>query len=139
MTLSEISAFLPGWLVTPLDDGSIEARDPNYRNNGLAVHGSAALAENGYPEVVLRAFALTAALDLARCVVHNKPFPENHPGLTGLAAPRTASPPKTRAARDRAVSLGYSGDTCTNCFSLNMKRAGSCMVCESCGQTTGCS
>lgn len=33
----------------------------------------------------------------------------------------------------------YSGDTCTFCGSLNMRRAGSCSVCENCGETGGCS
>jgi hypothetical protein len=45
------------------------------------------------------------------------------------------------AARDRRTARlsGYTGDTCTNCFSLQMKRNGSCLVCEACGATTGCS
>jgi hypothetical protein len=39
----------------------------------------------------------------------------------------------------RAKSMGYTGEQCANCFSIRVKRNGSCMVCEDCGQTTGCS
>ncbi|MBI2793905.1 MAG: vitamin B12-dependent ribonucleotide reductase [Ignavibacteria bacterium] len=35
--------------------------------------------------------------------------------------------------------LGYTGDQCPRCSSSRMRRNGSCMVCEDCGETTGCS
>ena len=38
-----------------------------------------------------------------------------------------------------AKAMGYTGETCTNCGSMKMKRNGSCMVCIDCGETTGCS
>ncbi|MBI3573053.1 MAG: vitamin B12-dependent ribonucleotide reductase, partial [Candidatus Kerfeldbacteria bacterium] len=38
-----------------------------------------------------------------------------------------------------AKAQGFTGDTCTNCGSMKMKRNGSCMVCIECGTTTGCS
>lgn len=34
---------------------------------------------------------------------------------------------------------GFTGDACTNCQSLKMRRNGACMVCDECGTTTGCS
>lgn len=40
--------------------------------------------------------------------------------------------------RQHAREQGYTGDVCTNCQSLNVRRAGSCAVCELCGVTTGC-
>ena len=33
---------------------------------------------------------------------------------------------------------GYSGDVCENCQGSRMKRNGACLVCDDCGQTTGC-
>lgn len=42
---------------------------------------------------------------------------------------------KTQVARQS----GYTGDACTQCGSMQVKRNGSCTVCESCGATTGCS
>jgi ribonucleoside-diphosphate reductase alpha chain len=42
-------------------------------------------------------------------------------------------------SRSVAKAQGFTGDTCTNCGSMKMKRNGSCMVCIECGTTTGCS
>ncbi len=39
----------------------------------------------------------------------------------------------------KARAMGYTGDPCPGCSSMKMKRNGSCMVCEDCGETTGCS
>lgn len=42
---------------------------------------------------------------------------------------------KVKQARLR----GYTGDICTNCQSLTMVRNGTCLKCETCGETSGCS
>ncbi len=44
-------------------------------------------------------------------------------------------PDSQKAAR----AQGFTGDACTSCGSMKMKRNGSCMVCIECGTTTGCS
>jgi len=36
-------------------------------------------------------------------------------------------------------SQGYTGEQCPNCGSMRVRHNGSCMVCEDCGSTTGCS
>jgi hypothetical protein len=41
--------------------------------------------------------------------------------------------------RKQARQSGFTGDSCTNCQSMRVKRNGSCLVCEACGTTTGCS
>lgn len=46
------------------------------------------------------------------------------------------SPPHDRKV---ARLSGYTGDACSNCQSMQVKRNGSCLVCEACGTTTGCS
>jgi len=38
-----------------------------------------------------------------------------------------------------AKTFGYTGEQCTNCSSMRVKRNGSCTVCEDCGTTSGCS
>lgn len=38
-----------------------------------------------------------------------------------------------------ARSMGYTGEQCANCGSIHVKRNGSCMLCEDCGTTSGCS
>jgi len=40
-----------------------------------------------------------------------------------------------RMARER----GYTGDICASCGSSQMRRNGTCLKCDSCGETTGCS
>lgn len=38
-----------------------------------------------------------------------------------------------------ARTMGYTGEQCSNCGSMKVKRNGSCSVCMDCGETTGCS
>ncbi len=44
-----------------------------------------------------------------------------------------------RFDKKAARESGYTGDSCSTCNSTRMKRNGSCLVCEACGTTTGCS
>lgn len=38
-----------------------------------------------------------------------------------------------------AESKGYTGDECGTCHGLTMVRNGTCLKCDTCGSTTGCS
>lgn len=40
---------------------------------------------------------------------------------------------------DQARGQGYTGDSCSHCGGMRMRRNGTCMVCDDCGTTTGCS
>ncbi len=42
-------------------------------------------------------------------------------------------------AADMARMKGYSGDPCPECGSFTLLRAGTCLKCDTCGTTTGCS
>ena len=42
-------------------------------------------------------------------------------------------------ARQLSVAKGYSGDACTDCGQLTLVRNGTCLKCDSCGATSGCS
>ncbi|MBA3912248.1 MAG: ribonucleotide-diphosphate reductase subunit alpha, partial [Rhodobacter sp.] len=42
-------------------------------------------------------------------------------------------------ARSKAKLQGYTGDSCSECGNYTMVRNGSCLKCNSCGGTTGCS
>ncbi|MBX9934423.1 MAG: hypothetical protein K2Y56_23400 [Methylobacterium sp.] len=61
------------------------------------------------------------------------------------APPRAAAPivvAETVAApspREVARAHGFTGDMCGSCGSFAMKRAGTCLTCQACGSTTGCS
>ena len=70
-------------------------------------------------------------------------------GSTALAMvtePATAPMPAvstttaTTAERSqRARALGYSGDACPECANFTLVRNGTCLKCDTCGGTTGCS
>ncbi|MCL1812824.1 MAG: vitamin B12-dependent ribonucleotide reductase [Treponema sp.] len=47
--------------------------------------------------------------------------------------------PKHEEARRIARIKGYEGDPCPSCGSLTLIRSGTCMKCDTCGTTTGCS
>jgi ribonucleoside-diphosphate reductase alpha chain len=42
-------------------------------------------------------------------------------------------------ALSEAKSSGFTGDSCPACGSMQMKRNGTCQLCQNCGSTTGCS
>ncbi len=56
-----------------------------------------------------------------------------------VAAP-TPSGTQTRAeAAEMSRRAGYTGDGCGSCGSMRVRRNGTCVVCEDCGTTSGCS
>lgn len=61
-----------------------------------------------------------------------------HAELT-MRANREAAKAQAAERARQARGMGYTGDLCTQCGSDRMKRNGSCLCCESCGATTGCS
>ncbi len=77
------------------------------------------------------------------------PLPEELPAVSpevveqGPVIEATAIQPRAdtelRNVRGEARSLGYTGDVCINCGSTRMVKNGSCLLCQECGSTTGCS
>ena len=45
----------------------------------------------------------------------------------------------TNSKKHNSTKFGYTGDMCQHCKQFTMKRVGTCLQCESCGSTTGCS
>ena len=75
--------------------------------------------------------SVAVALDAALCdLLLEKPVEE-------AVAPSKADELLTQA--EIARNQGYTGDCCTNCAQFRMKQSGHCLVCDSCGTTTGCS
>ncbi len=56
---------------------------------------------------------------------------------------REAAQPSARAVaaerRAEAMMKGYTGDSCSECSNFTMVRNGTCLKCDSCGATSGCS
>jgi ribonucleoside-diphosphate reductase alpha chain len=60
----------------------------------------------------------------------------NGPSPSSSAKGRLAA---ARPAREEAEVKGYEGDACPDCGQFTLVRSGTCMRCDSCGATTGCS
>jgi ribonucleoside-diphosphate reductase alpha chain len=59
---------------------------------------------------------------------------------TARAAAGTPSRGQIVAEKAReAIAKGYSGDACTTCGQFTLVRNGTCLKCDSCGATSGCS
>ncbi len=63
-----------------------------------------------------------------------EPITESAPVATGRAALSQSA-----AASQKARYMGYEGDPCPECGALTLVRNGTCLKCDSCGGTTGCS
>ncbi|MHB2168041.1 vitamin B12-dependent ribonucleotide reductase [Alsobacter sp. R-9] len=54
-------------------------------------------------------------------------------------APAAAPAPTAGAKRAEALMKGYQGDACGECGNFTLVRNGTCLKCDTCGSTTGCS
>ena len=54
-------------------------------------------------------------------------------------APAPTTGPRPQSPRAISRLKGYTGDTCPDCGNLSMVRNGTCLKCDDCGATTGCS
>jgi ribonucleoside-diphosphate reductase alpha chain len=72
-----------------------------------------------------------------------KPDPEIAPAAFPAAEldPIPSPPPSkdTGLLRAEAQMKGYTGDQCSECHNFTMVRNGTCLKCDTCGTTTGCS
>ena len=84
-----------------------------------ALHGSAATALKAQPEA-----KLSPAQQL-----------EVHNATDARAHAKTAASEKRAEARAK----GYEGEACGECGNFTLVRNGTCMKCDTCGGTTGCS
>ncbi|SFB66460.1 ribonucleoside-diphosphate reductase alpha chain [Bosea sp. CRIB-10] len=64
-------------------------------------------------------------------------FGEAEMSKLGFAAP--AAQPTTSERRAEAIMKGYVGDSCGECGNFTLVRNGTCLKCNTCGSTTGCS
>jgi ribonucleoside-diphosphate reductase alpha chain len=66
-------------------------------------------------------------------IAHNDVKPATFPA--GKLAPVT----NEAGSREDAMVKGYEGDACPDCGQFTLVRSGTCLRCESCGGSTGCS
>jgi ribonucleoside-diphosphate reductase alpha chain len=66
-------------------------------------------------------------------------FGEAEMAKLGFAAPAAQAQPKASELRAEAIMKGYVGDSCGECGNFTLVRNGTCLKCNTCGSTTGCS
>jgi ribonucleoside-diphosphate reductase alpha chain len=92
-------------------------------------------ASAGRGEAEMPLFQLAPALAVAASAV---------PVQAGIDAAEGASAldirPESRSAQIRAARMkGYEGDSCEECGNFTLVRNGTCLKCDTCGATSGCS
>jgi ribonucleoside-diphosphate reductase alpha chain len=66
--------------------------------------------------------------------------PHPHDGGGGALAVAPSANQDPRLERIRAARLkGYEGDSCGECGNFTLIRNGTCLKCDTCGATSGCS
>jgi len=66
---------------------------------------------------------------------------EAQTGVSALAWAAPTAAPRANVAEKRAEARmkGYVGESCPECANFTLVRNGTCLKCETCGSTTGCS
>ena len=59
--------------------------------------------------------------------------------LSASSSTAVSSGTVSLSARDKAKMQGYEGDPCGECGNYTLVRNGTCMKCNTCGGTSGCS
>ena len=67
------------------------------------------------------------------------PAPPSRAPVYAGAAAGAAATTTLESAVARARAKGYTGDPCPSCGSMTLLRNGTCLRCDTCGETTGCS
>ena len=67
--------------------------------------------------------------------------PDLKPAEPEVTQEQPASQPKSDTATRRAIARmrGYEGESCSECGNFTMVRNGTCLKCDTCGNTSGCS
>lgn len=118
---------------TPMD---VMARDVAIMVSTLIQHGapldrllrSLTKDENDQPEGLAGA--------VVKFLISMKPAPAPSQTVTSEVVAQPDAPAVTKA---NATAFGYTGDECRECHNFTMVRNGTCLKCETCGSTTGCS
>ena len=56
-----------------------------------------------------------------------------------MAEPQRDAKAQVAERRAEAKAKGYEGEMCGECGNFTLVRNGTCMKCDTCGSTTGCS
>jgi ribonucleoside-diphosphate reductase alpha chain len=105
------------------------ATDPGAKVTALASHGATARAGD----------AIEGAVALKQEVSHDLSPTEKLEQMQWSKAGSAFSTPSKAERRAEAKAKGYEGEMCSECGNFTLVRNGTCMKCDTCGSTTGCS
>ena len=108
--------------------------------NLLAIHGGAAANDAvGRGGVTATALGGTGLATAGATALKEEPesYGEAEMSKLGFSAP--AAQPSASERRAEAIMKGYVGDSCGECGNFTLVRNGTCLKCNTCGATTGCS
>ncbi|MBR1189755.1 vitamin B12-dependent ribonucleotide reductase [Bradyrhizobium sp. AUGA SZCCT0160] len=117
---------------TAVSSGSDQAPTGGSRVTSLASHGATSRAAD----------AVEGAVALKQEAQHDLSPTEKLEALqwSKAGAAQAAQPTVTKAERRaEAKARGYEGEMCSECGNFTLVRNGTCMKCDTCGSTTGCS
>jgi ribonucleoside-diphosphate reductase alpha chain len=117
---------------TAVSSGSDQAPAGGSRVTSLAAHGATSRASD----------AVEGAVALKQEAQHDLSPTEKLEALqwSKAGAAQAAQPTVTKAERRaEAKAKGYEGEMCGECGNFTLVRNGTCMKCDTCGSTTGCS
>ncbi|MGL9617921.1 vitamin B12-dependent ribonucleotide reductase [Bradyrhizobium sp. U531] len=110
-------------------------------NDSAPTGGSKVTAMAGHAPSARLSDALEGAVALKQEVQHDLSPTEKLEALqwskAGSAA--TVAAPSKAERRAEAKAKGYEGEMCSECGNFTLVRNGTCMKCDTCGSTTGCS
>ena len=103
--------------------------------NLLAIQGGSAAND----AVARSGGSVTALATAGATALKEEPeaYGEEQMSKLGFAAP--AAQPSASERRAEAIMKGYVGDSCGECGNFTLVRNGTCLKCNTCGSTTGCS
>jgi ribonucleoside-diphosphate reductase alpha chain len=113
--------------------------EPSHGNDG----GTRSASGSGASNVTAFSGANTRAEVDGATALKSEPEPKLSPAqaLEHLPWTETRANAKAAAAEKRAEARakGYEGEACGECGNFTLVRNGTCMKCDTCGSTTGCS
>lgn len=116
---------------TAVSQGNDSAPAGGSRVTSLASHGATARSAGD---------ALEGAVALKQEASHDLSPTEKLEQLQWSKAGSAATAAPTKAERRaEAKAKGYEGEMCSECGNFTLVRNGTCMKCDTCGSTTGCS
>jgi ribonucleoside-diphosphate reductase alpha chain len=108
------------------------------RTDKLVVMAGGADARSGSPSPTVTAIGGTVATARAPAF-RTDPEPHAAAALDALALNQSSARAAAAERRAEAKAKGYEGEACGECGNFTLVRNGTCLKCDTCGSTTGCS